>query len=100
MTGAVGELLESNIQRSAAAYENNPAEERAKYQYDVDKDMILVKITDLSGNPLGSINWFRTCRLAQTQRFTHTASPYADRRSCMPHTSNIAHAPQLSTPRR
>jgi len=84
VTGAVGELLESNIQRSAAAYENNPAEERAKYQYDVDKDMMLVKITDLNGNALGSINWFRTRRHAQTRRFAHTARPYADRRSGVP----------------
>lgn len=53
-----GELLDSNINRSPVAYDNNPAEEKAKYKYNVDKDMTLIKIVDAQGADLGSINWF------------------------------------------
>eukprot|EP00128_Syssomonas_multiformis_P011758 Colp12_sorted_trinity150504_noHs@10555 len=55
---AAGELLEANINRSPSAYLFNPPEERAKYKYDVDKEMTLLKITDAEGNGMGSINWF------------------------------------------
>ena len=39
-----GELLEANINRSPTAYEHNPAEERQRYQHDVDKEMTLLSI--------------------------------------------------------
>jgi len=38
----VQEILDANINRSPSAYLANPAEERAKYQYDQDKDMTLL----------------------------------------------------------
>ncbi|XP_033108191.1 neutral ceramidase-like [Anneissia japonica] len=53
-----GELLESNINRSPAAYQNNPEEERQKYQYDVDKEMFLLKLIGKNNSDVGSINWF------------------------------------------
>ncbi|XP_033099666.1 neutral ceramidase-like isoform X2 [Anneissia japonica] len=53
-----GELLESNTNRSPTAYENNPAEERAKYEYNVDKTMVVLKLVDNAGTDLGMINWF------------------------------------------
>lgn len=53
-----GELLESNINRSPTAYLNNPAEERAKYKYNVDKNMTVLRLTDAQNNGIGMINWF------------------------------------------
>ncbi|KAK7111468.1 neutral ceramidase B-like [Littorina saxatilis] len=53
-----GELLDSNINRSPSAYLNNPAEERQRYKYDVDKNMTVLRIEDAQGRPLGMINWF------------------------------------------
>ncbi|XP_076318087.1 neutral ceramidase isoform X1 [Tachypleus tridentatus] len=53
-----GELYNASINRSPNAYENNPHEEREKYSYNVDKDMFLLKLTDLENNPIGMINWF------------------------------------------
>ncbi|CAN6442957.1 unnamed protein product [Victoria cruziana] len=55
-----GELLEASINRSPSAYLNNPPEERSKYEYDVDKDMTLLKFEDLEWGPVGSFNWFAT----------------------------------------
>jgi len=37
---------------------NNPPEERAKYAYDVDKDMSLLKFVDAEWGPVGSFSWF------------------------------------------
>uniref|UniRef100_F6UTT2 Neutral ceramidase n=1 Tax=Ciona intestinalis TaxID=7719 RepID=F6UTT2_CIOIN len=53
-----GELLDSNINRSPLAYINNPEQERARYKYNVDKDMILLKFIDANGKGIGMINWF------------------------------------------
>ncbi|XP_071952076.1 uncharacterized protein [Antedon mediterranea] len=53
-----GELLESNINRSPSAYENNPAKEQAKYKYNVDKTMVVLKLVDADGTDIGMINWF------------------------------------------
>ncbi|XP_076452014.1 neutral ceramidase B-like [Babylonia areolata] len=55
---SVGELLDSNINRSPSAYLNNPKEERERYKYDVDKNMTVLRIEDGQGRPLGMINWF------------------------------------------
>jgi len=51
-------LLNSNINRSPTAYLNNPAEERAKYDYDVDKNITVFKIEDLNGNPVAALSFF------------------------------------------
>ncbi|KAK9290062.1 hypothetical protein L1049_008226 [Liquidambar formosana] len=45
-----GELLDAGVNRSPSAHLNNPAAERSKYKYDVDKEMTLVKFVD---NELG-----------------------------------------------
>ncbi|KAL6055923.1 Neutral ceramidase [Balamuthia mandrillaris] len=55
---ANGTLMDSNINRSPTAYKNNPAAERAKYQYDVDKVMNLLKFVDGNGKGIGMANWF------------------------------------------
>uniref|UniRef100_A0A7N0U3X2 Neutral ceramidase n=1 Tax=Kalanchoe fedtschenkoi TaxID=63787 RepID=A0A7N0U3X2_KALFE len=55
-----GELLDAGVNRSPSAYLNNPAEERSKYKYDVDKEMTLLKFIDDEWGPVGSFNWFAT----------------------------------------
>ncbi|KAL9676956.1 hypothetical protein QQ045_005179 [Rhodiola kirilowii] len=56
-----GELLDASVNRSPSAYLNNPAAERSKYKYDVDKEMTLLKFVDNEwGSPVGSFNWFAT----------------------------------------
>ena len=55
-----GELLDAGVNRSPSAYLNNPAAERSKYKYDVDKEMTLLKFVDDEWGPLGSFNWFAT----------------------------------------
>lgn len=55
-----GELLDAGVNRSPSAYLNNPAEERSKYKYDVDKQMTLLKFVDNEWGPIGSFNWFAT----------------------------------------
>ncbi|KAL2488643.1 Neutral/alkaline non-lysosomal ceramidase [Forsythia ovata] len=55
-----GELLDAGVNRSPSAHLNNPAEERSKYKYDVDKNMTLLKFIDDEWGPVGSFNWFAT----------------------------------------
>ncbi|OQU87188.1 hypothetical protein SORBI_3003G226300 [Sorghum bicolor] len=55
-----GELLDAGVNRSPSAHLNNPADERSKYQYNVDKEMTLVKFVDDEIGPIGSFNWFAT----------------------------------------
>ncbi|KAK8695756.1 hypothetical protein V6N13_000906 [Hibiscus sabdariffa] len=55
-----GELLDAGVNRSPSAYLNNPASERSKYKYDVDKEMTLLKFVDDQWGPVGSFNWFAT----------------------------------------
>lgn len=45
---AAGELLGANINRSPTSYLRNPAEERARYHHDIDKEMTLLKVLDAS----------------------------------------------------
>jgi hypothetical protein len=42
-------VLGANINRSPTAYLNNPAAERARYKYDVDKTLTLLKVLDAQG---------------------------------------------------
>ena len=51
-------VLDANINRSPTAYLANPAAERAKYQYDVDKDMTVLRFDDASGNARGLLSFF------------------------------------------
>lgn len=48
------------MNRSPSAYLNNPAAERSKYKYNVDKEMTLLKFVDDERGPIGSFNWFAT----------------------------------------
>jgi len=52
-------ILDANINRSPASYLNNPAEERAKFDYDTDKDIVQLKFVRTSdGEPMGVLNWY------------------------------------------
>eukprot|EP00252_Welwitschia_mirabilis_P012406 TRINITY_DN2744_c0_g1_i1.p1 TRINITY_DN2744_c0_g1~~TRINITY_DN2744_c0_g1_i1.p1 ORF type:complete len:766 (-),score=116.78 TRINITY_DN2744_c0_g1_i1:252-2549(-) len=55
-----GALLDAGVNRSPSAYLNNPSEERAQYEYDVDKEITLLKFVDDDWGPVGSFNWFAT----------------------------------------
>lgn len=55
-----GELLDAGINRSPSAYLNNPAEERKRFKYNVDKDMTLLKFVDDEWGSVGSLSWFAT----------------------------------------
>ncbi|XP_051120504.1 neutral ceramidase 2-like isoform X2 [Andrographis paniculata] len=55
-----GDLFDAGVNRSPSAYLNNPATERSKYKYDVDKEMTLLKFVDDEWGPVGSFNWFAT----------------------------------------
>ena len=51
-------ILDGNINRSPSAYLANPADERARYQYDQDKDMSLLRFDDASGKARGFLSFF------------------------------------------
>ncbi|KAM7257477.1 hypothetical protein ACFE04_013218 [Oxalis oulophora] len=55
-----GEILDAGVNRSPSAYLNNPAAERSKYKYNVDKEMTLLKFVDDQWGSVGSFNWFAT----------------------------------------
>lgn len=51
-------ILNANINRSPTAYLANPAEERARYQYDQDKEMTLLRFDDTNGKARGFLSFF------------------------------------------
>ncbi|KAG9312567.1 Neutral/alkaline nonlysosomal ceramidase [Chiua virens] len=51
-------LLGANRNRSPSAYLANPAEERARYQYDQDKELSVLRLGDENGNAKGLISFF------------------------------------------
>lgn len=51
-------VMDANINRSPSAYLNNPAAERARYQFDQDKDLSLLRFDDASGKARGFLSFF------------------------------------------
>ncbi|GLB38061.1 putative neutral/alkaline non-lysosomal ceramidase, C-terminal [Lyophyllum shimeji] len=51
-------ILDANINRSPTAYLANPASERARYQYDQDKEMTVLRFDDNNGNARGLLSFF------------------------------------------
>ncbi|THH07802.1 hypothetical protein EW145_g3130 [Phellinidium pouzarii] len=51
-------IVDGNLNRSPFAYLQNPAEERARYEYNQDKEMTLVRFDDASGNARGFLSFF------------------------------------------
>lgn len=57
---AKNRLLDANINRSPTSYLLNPEEERQRYKedQDTDKTMLQLKMSSVSGDPKGILNWF------------------------------------------
>jgi neutral ceramidase len=55
---AVGDLLGASINRSPPAYVQNPAAERARWKYDTDKRMTVLRFERDNGDQIGVIAWF------------------------------------------
>ena len=51
-------VLGANINRSPSAYLANPEEERARYEFDVDKEMTLLRFDDVEGHARGFLSFF------------------------------------------
>lgn len=51
-------ILNANINRSPTAYLANPAAERARYQFDQDKEMTVLRFDDNNGNARGLLSFF------------------------------------------
>lgn len=51
-------IVDGNANRSPSAYLANPASERARYQFDQDKDMTLLRFDDSSGKARGFLSFF------------------------------------------
>jgi neutral ceramidase len=50
-------LMDSNINRSPTAYQANPAAEKARYKWDTDKDITVLKLSQ-GNKAVGSLAWF------------------------------------------
>lgn len=58
---AAGDVENAGINRSPSAYLLNPAEERARYPTNVDKEMTLLKFVDeASRKSVGAFSWYAT----------------------------------------
>ncbi|XP_073684665.1 neutral ceramidase [Garra rufa] len=53
-----GQLVDSNLNRSPHSYMNNPEEERNRYESTTDKQIVIMKFTDLDGDGMGLLSWF------------------------------------------
>ncbi|XP_034415264.1 neutral ceramidase [Cyclopterus lumpus] len=53
-----GELDDSSLNRSPHSYLKNPEEERDRYQWNTDKQVLVLKFTDLDGDGIGMLSWF------------------------------------------
>jgi neutral ceramidase len=66
-----GQLLRCGENRSCQAYQNNPEEERKKYDGPVDREMLLLKFVSYKDGLIGMLNWFpiHPTSLGVTNRF-------------------------------
>ncbi|XP_053269667.1 neutral ceramidase [Pleuronectes platessa] len=53
-----GELDDSSLNRSPHSYMNNPEDERHRYKSNTDKQVMVLKFTDLDGDGIGMLTWF------------------------------------------
>ncbi|KAM9336979.1 neutral ceramidase [Symphorus nematophorus] len=53
-----GELDDSSLNRSPHSYLNNPEDERHRYKWNTDKQVVVLKFTDLDGDGIGMLSWF------------------------------------------
>ncbi|MFK7978316.1 MAG: neutral/alkaline non-lysosomal ceramidase N-terminal domain-containing protein [Halioglobus sp.] len=52
-----GEVANAGANRSVVAYQENPAQERAQYSSNTNKEMVLLKFVDATGE-IGMLNWY------------------------------------------
>ncbi|TMS22343.1 Neutral ceramidase [Larimichthys crocea] len=50
-----GELDDSSLNRSPQSYLNNPKDERHRYEWNTDKQVLVLKFTDLNGDGIGML---------------------------------------------
>ena len=53
-----GNIEDCGLNRSTVAYENNPPDEKAKYNGNTDKEMLLLKFVKNDGKEIGCLNWY------------------------------------------
>ncbi|KAF3703995.1 Neutral ceramidase [Channa argus] len=53
-----GNLEDSSLNRSPHSYLNNPEDERHRYKWNTDKQVVVLKFTDLDGDGIGMLSWF------------------------------------------
>ncbi|KAG7217805.1 hypothetical protein INR49_020885 [Caranx melampygus] len=53
-----GHLDDSSLNRSPQSYLNNPKDERHRYKENTDKQVVVLKFTDMDGDGIGMISWF------------------------------------------
>ncbi|KAM7381040.1 hypothetical protein PAMA_012058 [Pampus argenteus] len=53
-----GHLDDSSLNRSPQSYLNNPEGERHRYKQNTDKQVLVLKFTDLDGDGIGMLSWF------------------------------------------
>ncbi|MGW1738330.1 neutral/alkaline ceramidase [Nocardia sp. NPDC001965] len=66
---AHGELREASVNRSRAAFDRNPQEEREFFPDAVDPQTTLLRV-DRAGEPCAAVNWFATHGTSMTNRNT------------------------------
>lgn len=53
-----GDIEDCGHNRSPSAYDNNPADEKARYNSNTDKEMLLIKFAKNDGKEIGCLNWY------------------------------------------
>ena len=53
-----GEIEDCGRNRSPSAYDNNPADEKARYTSNTDKEILLIKFLKNNGKEIGCLNWY------------------------------------------
>ncbi|XP_060951298.1 neutral ceramidase [Limanda limanda] len=53
-----GDLEDSSLNRSPHSYMKNPEDERHRYKSNTDKQVMVLKFTDLDGDGIGMLSWF------------------------------------------
>ena len=53
-----GEIEDCGRNRSPSAYDNNPADEKARYTSNTDKEILLIKFVTNNGKEIGCLNWY------------------------------------------
>lgn len=66
-------VTDANINRSLYAYLANPATERAKYKYDVDKTITMLRFQRADGINLGILAWHAVHGTSMLENNTHVS---------------------------